>query len=173
MVDTLYRKGLDSTLIRCLEKDESRVTLQEVHIGICGSHSSGFTLAKKILRMGYFWPTMEKDSIDFVKTCKKCQIHGNLVHTPAQEINPLVMSWPFYQWGFDLIEAIHPPSSSEYKWIITTTEYFTKWVKAVQLADSMGKKISSFILNHIIFHFGIPHAILTNNALYFKNQIID
>ena len=68
MADTLYRKGLDSTLFRCLQKDELRVSLEEVHVGICGSHSSGFTLAKKIFRMGYFSPTMEKDSIDYVKT---------------------------------------------------------------------------------------------------------
>lgn len=83
-------------LVLCLEKDESRVSLQEVHAGICGSHSSGFTLAKKILRMGYFWPTMGKDSTDYVKTCKKCQIHGNLVHVPAQELQPLATPWHFY-----------------------------------------------------------------------------
>ena len=87
--------------------------------------------------MGYFWPTMEKDSINYVKTCKKCQIHGNLVHAPAQELNPLATPWPFYQWGFDLIKAIHPPSFGGHKWIITATEYFTKWIKVMQLADSM------------------------------------
>ena len=89
--------------------------------------------------MGYFWPTMEKDSINYVKTFKKCQIHGNLVHTPSQELNPLATSWSFYQWGFDLIGAINPPSSGGHKWIITTSEYFIKWVEVVPLADSMGK----------------------------------
>lgn len=116
---------------------------------------------------------MEKDSIDFVKICKKCQIHGNLVYAPTQELNPLATPWNFYQWGFDLIGAIHPPSSGGHKWIITATEYFTKWVEAAPRADSSGKQISSFILNHIISQFGIPHAILIDNALYFKNQIID
>lgn len=33
--------------------------------------------------MGYFWLTMENDSIDYVKACKKIQIHGNVVHAPA------------------------------------------------------------------------------------------
>ena len=111
----LYRKGLDGTLFRCLEKEDSKVALQEVNVGIYGSYSSGFTLAKKILKMGYFWPTMENNSIDYVKTCKKCQIHGNLIHVPTQELNPLATPWPFYQWGFDLIRAIHPPSSNRHK----------------------------------------------------------
>lgn len=123
--------------------------------------------------MGYFWQTMEKDSIDYIKTCKKCQIHGNLVHAPAQELNPLATPWPFYEWGFNLIGAIHPSSSDGHKWIITTMEYFTKWVEATPLANSTGKQISSFIINYIICQFGIPHAILTDNSLYFKNHIID
>ena len=106
----LYRKDLDGTLFRCLERDDSRVTLQEVHVGICGSHSSGFTPAKKILRMGYFWPIMENYSILYSKTYKKFQIHGNLVHVSSQELNPLATPWPFCQWGFDLIQTIHPPS---------------------------------------------------------------
>ena len=83
---------------------------------------------------------MEKDSIDYVKTCKKCQIYGNLIHAPVQELNQLATPWPFYQWGFDLIGAIHPPSSIKHKWIITTTEYFTKWVEAAPLIDSTRKK---------------------------------
>lgn len=72
-----------------------------------------------------------------------------------------------------MIGAIHPPSSGRHKWIITTIKYFTKWVEAALLVDSTGKKISSFILNHIICRFGIPHVVLTYNALYFNNQLID
>ena len=85
----LYRKDLNGNLFRVLENHKSRVALQEVHVGIYGSHTSGFKLAKKIIRMGYFQPTMEKDSINYVKTCKKCQIHGNLIHAPVEEFNPL------------------------------------------------------------------------------------
>ena len=95
MADILYQKGFDETLFRCQEHDESKTSLQEVHIGICGSHSSGFTLAKKIMRIGYFWPTTEKDSIDNVKTCKKCQIRSNLIHPPTEELHPLTTPWHF------------------------------------------------------------------------------
>ncbi|XP_055803485.1 uncharacterized protein LOC129872553 [Solanum dulcamara] len=37
--------------------------IEEIHAGTCGPHMNGFTLAKKILRAGYFWMTMERDSI--------------------------------------------------------------------------------------------------------------
>ena len=88
IVETMYQQGFDSTLLRCIEHDESQLALRELHEGICGSHSSGLSLAKKLMRMGYYWPTMESDSSKYAKRCKKCQMHGNLIHAPTQELHP-------------------------------------------------------------------------------------
>lgn len=54
IADDLYRRGLDETLLRCLELDESKRTLIDIHKGICGSHSNGLTLAFKLLRASYY-----------------------------------------------------------------------------------------------------------------------
>eukprot|EP01018_Ginkgo_biloba_P025647 Gb_33250 [translate_table: standard] len=60
--NTLYRRGYDGTLLKCLNSEEANLAIKEVHEGICGAHTSGMVLAKKLLRTGYYWPTMEKDS---------------------------------------------------------------------------------------------------------------
>lgn len=113
---------------------------------------------------------MEKDSYHFAKKCPKCQIHGNLIHAPAQEPQPFTTSWPFCQWGLDLVGKIHPSSSNGHKFIITTTEYFTKWIEAVPMTTVTGKQIASFILNYLICRYGIPSSIVTDNGRPFKNQ---
>ena len=48
--------------------------LNDCHIGACGGHLSGLATAQKILRAGYFWPTLIKDCIESVKKCHPCQI---------------------------------------------------------------------------------------------------
>ena len=45
----LYRKSLDEMLLRCLKLEESKKEITEVHDGICGAHSNGLTLARKLL----------------------------------------------------------------------------------------------------------------------------
>lgn len=50
VMDTLFEQGLDDTLLRCLEQEESKKALNEVHNDICGTHSSGLTLSKKLIR---------------------------------------------------------------------------------------------------------------------------
>ncbi|KAL5555866.1 hypothetical protein UlMin_038102 [Ulmus minor] len=50
----LYKKGFSSPSLVCLGEDRGKFTLEEVHAGVCGNHSSGRTLAHKILRQGYY-----------------------------------------------------------------------------------------------------------------------
>ncbi|RVW63776.1 Transposon Ty3-I Gag-Pol polyprotein [Vitis vinifera] len=50
--------------------------------GSCGPHMGGHMLARKIMRTGYFWLTMETDCCQFVQRCPECQIHGDLIHVP-------------------------------------------------------------------------------------------
>ena len=59
----MYRKGLDRTLLMCLEIEELEKVLTKVHNGICGSQSNGLALAPKLLRDGYYWPTMQADDV--------------------------------------------------------------------------------------------------------------
>lgn len=120
--DTLFWKQFDGTLLRCLSLDEVQTTLEEVHQGIFGAHSSGLTLAKKLLRIGYYWPTMEADAYQFVKRFVPCQQHGDLIHAPAQDLQPTITPWPFSHWGFDLVGQVYPNSSNGHKYIIFATE---------------------------------------------------
>ena len=59
--DTLYRRGVDSVLRRCLTHEEAEIVLNDSHSGACGGHLSGLATAQKILRARYFWPTIFKD----------------------------------------------------------------------------------------------------------------
>ena len=52
--DTLYRRGVDSVLRRCLTHEEADIVLNDSHSGVCGGHLSGLAMAQKILRVSYF-----------------------------------------------------------------------------------------------------------------------
>ena len=68
----LYIRSYDGIHLHCLKKEEVERVMEEVNQGICGPHMNERMLAKKILRMGYFWNTMEIDCVDCVKSCNDC-----------------------------------------------------------------------------------------------------
>ena len=43
--DTLYRRGVDSVLCRCLTHEEVEIVLNDSHSGACGVHLSGLATA--------------------------------------------------------------------------------------------------------------------------------
>ncbi|XP_009615673.1 uncharacterized protein [Nicotiana tomentosiformis] len=67
--EVLYRRTPDLGLLRCVDVAKASRLLEEIHARVCGPHINGFTLVKKILRAGYFWMTLESDSIRYIQKC--------------------------------------------------------------------------------------------------------
>ena len=60
--DVLYQRGSSQPYLRCLSHDEADYVMREVHEGICGKHLRARSLVHKLIRAGYYWPTMLKDA---------------------------------------------------------------------------------------------------------------
>ena len=56
--DTLYKRGLSMPYLKCVDEEEAEYILKEIHEGVCGDHASARSLVSKVIRTGYFWPTM-------------------------------------------------------------------------------------------------------------------
>uniref|UniRef100_A0A2N9GBP8 RNA-directed DNA polymerase n=1 Tax=Fagus sylvatica TaxID=28930 RepID=A0A2N9GBP8_FAGSY len=165
----LFRKGFHGDPLRCLSLSESQTVMKEAHSGECGEHQGKKRLYQLLLTLGYYWPTMKRDTADFVKACHTCQMQANLIHTHPTNLQNMATPWPFHTWGLDLIGPINPPSGG-YIWILAATEYFTKWVEAIPLRKATGAAVANFIREHIITRFGIPHKIISDNGTPFVNK---
>lgn len=64
MDEVLYRRGFSVPFLRCVARGNALQVLSSVHEGECGDHIGGQTLAKKILRRDYYWPTLDQDATD-------------------------------------------------------------------------------------------------------------
>lgn len=76
-------------------KHETILLLVVVHKRAYNNHIGGKTLAHKLLRAGYYWPTLMKDNITFVKKCDQCQRHADLHHAPTELRQLMTFSRPF------------------------------------------------------------------------------
>ena len=101
--DVPYKRGFSRPYLRCLVPKEVDYVIRKVHEGVCGNHFGSRSLVHKLIRAGYYWPTMHKDAYAYVKTCDKCQRFGNLIRQPTEELTPVTTPWPFAQWGLDIM----------------------------------------------------------------------
>ncbi|KAI5425580.1 hypothetical protein KIW84_031405 [Lathyrus oleraceus] len=133
--DVLYKRNFDMVLLKCVDRHEADLLMTEVHEGSFGTHSNGHAMAKKMLREGYYWLTMEFDCCKFVKKCHKCQIYADKIHVPQTLLNVISSPWPFSMWGIDMIGMIKPKALNGHRFILVAIDYFTKWVEAASYAN--------------------------------------
>lgn len=95
IADTLYHVGVNSVLHRCLMIEEAERVLNDFHSGACGGHMFGYTIAQKILCVGYFWSSIFKECILIVHKCHECQIYQCKMCAPPTHLHPIIVVGPF------------------------------------------------------------------------------
>ena len=142
--DVLYKRGFSCPHLRCLIPDEADCVMQTVHEEVCGNHSKSRSLVHKLIRAGYYWPTMQKDAIAYVKACDKCQRFSNLTWQPTEKLTLITAPWLFAQWGLDIM-GLFPIAIRKLKFLVVGIDYFMKWVEAEALTTIKEKNMRSFI----------------------------
>ncbi|XP_069147098.1 uncharacterized protein [Solanum lycopersicum] len=146
--EVLYRRTPDLGLLRCVDAAEAVRLIEQIHAGVCGTHMNGLTLARKVLRAGYFLMTMENDCCKFVQKCHKCQVHGDLIRVPPHELNAMSLPWPFVAWGMDVIGPIEPAASNGHMFILVAISYLTEWVEEASYNHLMKEICEQFKIIH-------------------------
>lgn len=65
-------------------------------------------------------------------------------------LKPILAKTRFEQWGLDFNGEIHPSLSAQHKWIVTTTDYFMKWIEAKPSRQASDALIIKYLENNII-----------------------
>jgi len=166
----LFWKNHEGILLNCITMNETNNVMKDFHAGDCGGHLYWKSTSDKILRAGFYWPTLFADVKKFSMSCHKCQIFEGKRKLLPLPLKPISTEKPFQQWGLDFIGEIHPSSSGQHRWILTATDYFTKWVEAIPCRQANDTVIIQFLECNILSRFGCPEKIITDNAAAFKSK---
>jgi len=167
---TLFRHGFTHPILTCVCGDECTRIMTELHEGICGSHvGGGGSLASKVLRAGFYWPTVRQDCVGYAQRCKQCQQHADWHKAPPEELRSIYSPWPFHTWGIDILGPFLL-AIRQMKYLIVVIEYFTKWIEAEPVARITTHKVQHFVWKNIVCRFGVPRRLVSDNSTQFVSQ---
>ena len=114
---SLYKRGFFTSILKCIAGKDIEYVLREVHKCICGNHIGARALAGKVLRQGYYWPTIRKDATDLVKKCRICQEHAKISRLPSKPLTSIQALGPsnsgvWTYWDLCLLGRANVNSSS-------------------------------------------------------------
>ena len=69
----LYRRLPGGILSRCINEKEGNLKLEELHAQACGI-TEKISLYRRMQRMGYYWPNMNKEAATIQEKCQECRL---------------------------------------------------------------------------------------------------
>ena len=73
MENNLYWKDPTGILLKCVDEEEAQRIMTEMHAGACGGHMYSKSIVNKILKAGYYWPTLFSDVYAKIRACIPCK----------------------------------------------------------------------------------------------------
>jgi hypothetical protein len=165
----LYKKSITGVLQRCVTPQEGQVILKDIHAGVCGHHASSRAIAAKAFRAGFYWLTAIEDAKDIVQKCEACQRFASRPHVTVAELQPIPLSWPFAQWGLDMVGKLNKFWPGGHLYMLVAVDKFTKWVEVAPVTTQDSTAAINFIKS-IVFRFGVPHSFIIDNGTNFTSK---
>ncbi|CAK9291110.1 unnamed protein product [Gordionus sp. m RMFG-2023] len=174
--DVLYRKIKNKETLVIMEEEEKQRVISIIHQGsdisleskAIGAHL-GINKTQLKLSERYWWPKLFQDTIDFIKSCDRCQ-KANIRFTKiSSTLHPIdVPPFPWAQIGIDLCSL--PTSEEGYTCIAVASDYFTKWVEAEPMKSKTANETCKFIYGLICRH-GCGNIQINDQGREFVNEM--
>ena len=102
----------------------------------------------------FYWKGVHADVSEFCKRCDKCQRTNRVLHKPRAQLHPIPVTKVWHRVCIDLVGPL-PETKRGNKYIITLSDYFSKWPLACE---------TSYILARIMLS-GLGHQLQLDHEI--------
>ncbi len=78
-----------------------------------------------------------------MSTCDICQRVNRKLTTGRPELHPIRVQFPWYMLGIDFVGPLSPTANDGSRYILTMSDYFTKWVEAIPTPDKSASSVAT------------------------------
>ncbi|CAA7016399.1 unnamed protein product [Microthlaspi erraticum] len=139
----LFKRGSDGLFRRCIAQEEV-----EEYSSIVTDRATEVTLRlskqlPKVLQAGFWWPSLFKDTHDFIARCDRCQREGSISKRNEMPQNPIL-----------------------------EVEVFD-WVEAIASPTNDAKVVLKLFKSIIFPRYGVPRVVISDGGSHFINKVFE
>nr|GEV01187.1 reverse transcriptase domain-containing protein [Tanacetum cinerariifolium] len=138
---------------------KTHTILDQCHHEPTGGHYGPNTTAKKVLDLGFYWPTIIKEAHTLVRLCEVCQKTVNISKHDEMPLNSIQVCDIFDIWGIDFIGPFL--KSYKFEYILVIVDCVSRRAEAQALPTNDARVVISF-LKKLFYRFGMPKALISD-----------
>lgn len=151
-------------------QESRRAVMRENHDTLQAGHL-GTEKTYRRIALRYHWPRMFQDIARYVRRCDVRQRIKVEQDVPAGLMGQRVPDAPWTIVTSD-IKGPLPASRNGHVYLLVLQDLFTKWIECRPLRKATGKNIQEAIEELVVFRWGVPQVLLTDNGTEFINQAL-
>jgi transposase InsO family protein len=133
----------------------------------------GFAPSVDLVKRRAYWPSMEEDLKEYVKSCEICQLANSSTRAmstpPLRPIPPVAQ--PFERIGIDFLQNL-PETLSGFKHCITCIDYATRFVLVKPVKNMDAQSVIQFLYKDVVMKFGCPYEIISDRGSSFLSDSV-
>jgi hypothetical protein len=165
----LHRHDMPAKSVLIVPKSLTPQLLAETHGNILTGHE-GSTKTKERLLQSYFWPSMDKDILQLIAGCQRCQARRTDNKPKPHLLQPLPQCTAMNQRvHFDLFGPLKVSQNGK-KFVLCITDAFTKYAEMIAIDNKEAETVAKQIFEKWICRFGTPLEFVSDNGREFCNN---
>ena len=171
--DLLYRKVVSfnqGAIKTCLW--QLVLPQQLIEKALTGCHDQVGHLGRdrtlSLLRERFYWPSLYKDTIEHLDSCRKCKLRKSRV--PRAESVPIQASRPMELVHLDYLCL--KPCKGQVENVLVVTDHFTRYAQAFPTKSQTAKVTAKVLWHNFICHYGFPEKFISDQGRNFESQLI-
>lgn len=151
-------------------KDDQKVILNDFHLLPTSGHA-GIRRMYNNIKKYYFWSGLERDVIEFIKKCDKCQRQKHTSHYVKEPLTVTTTANSAMEKIF--LDVVGPLDRDDYNYlyILTIQCELSKYVEAYPMKTKSAEEVARNFVNHFILRFGIPARVATDRGTEFLSSV--
>jgi transposase InsO family protein len=123
------------------------------------------------LQDSVWWPGIQDDTIEYVRSCDTCQKRAKDKETPEPS-SATIQPEPFSHIGIDVMGPL-PVTTTSKRYIILAVDFFTKYTEGVAVEEADAQTVVKFLHSDIICRHGVPKEITSDRGTEFLNKLVE
>lgn len=146
--------------------------VMRLHHDLPTAGHAGASKTLERIKAKFWWTKMDKDVLEYVKTCRSCSQRTNYGKSkaPLGEIFNEPRE-PFEVIAADLVGPL-PISESRNVYILSVMDHFSRYCEFIPLPDQTAESVARALVQRLITKFGVPKALITDQGANFTSELI-
>ena len=144
-------------------------SIMQFYHSYLGPHS-GVSRTFDLITREYWWPGIDKDVRQFVKTCHTCQMTQGKIDPNIGEYQQFIATHVNHIVHIDLVGPL-PEAAEGYKYILTMIDRFSKWAMYAPTRTATAKEVAFIFFQRWICSMGTPKRLITDRGSNFVGHL--